>query len=145
MTSAAALDVLVVEDDRDDAQLTLKALRRANVALRIALMDDGVSALDFLFRTGEHAMRAPGPPPRVVLVDLVLPKLGGVEVIRRIKSDARTRTVPVVVWTASRERRDIDEAYARGANSYVVKPADHAELVDVVGDVVRYWMQVNKP
>ena len=136
--------VLLVEDNPDDAEFTLRALRQANVALHVAVADDGVTALDFLFCTGAHAARTPGILPRVVLLDLKLPKLDGLEVLRRIKADRRTRNVPVVVLTSSKEPRDIHEAYLRGANSYVVKPVEYAELVTKLGDLVRYWLQLNQ-
>ncbi len=142
--SEAAIDVLLVEDNPDDAEFTLRALRKANVALRIALVDDGVSALEFVFRTGAHAERMPPTLPRVVLLDLKVPKVDGLEVLRRIKSDPRTRALPIVVLTSSREQRDIREAYVRGANSYIVKPIEYAELIAKLGDLVRYWLQLNE-
>jgi two-component system, response regulator len=137
-------DVLLVEDNPDDAEFTLRALRKASVALHVAVAEDGVAALDFLFCTGAYASRSPDTPPRVVLLDLKLPKIDGLEVLRRVKSDPRTRSVPVVMLTSSKERRDIHEAYLRGANSYIVKPVEYAELVTKLGDLVRYWLEVNK-
>ena len=144
MTDGGGFDVLLVEDNPDDAEFTLRALRRANVALRVAVAEDGVAALDFLFCTGAHATRTPSTPPRVVLLDLKLPKIEGLEVVRRIKSDPRTHSVPVVVLTSSKERRDIHEAYLRGANSYIVKPVEYTELITKLGDLVRYWLQINQ-
>jgi two-component system response regulator len=138
------IDVLLVEDNPDDAEFTLRALRKANVALRVALVEDGVQALEFVFGTGEHAQRAGGSLPRVVLLDLKLPKIDGLEVLRRIKSDGRTRTLPIVVLTSSRERRDIQSCYMSGANSYIVKPVEYAELIAKLGDLVRYWLQLNE-
>jgi len=144
MTHSGPIDVLLVEDNPDDAEFTLRALRKANVALRTALVEDGVSALEFVFCTGAHAERAPQTLPRVVLLDLKLPKVDGLEVLRRIKSDPRTRALPIVVLTSSREQRDIREAYVRGANSYIVKPIEYAELIAKLGDLVRYWLQLNE-
>jgi two-component system response regulator len=144
MSDSDGIDVLLVEDNPDDAEFTLRALRRANVALRAAVAEDGVAALDFLFRTGTHVARSPAGPPRVVLLDLKLPKVDGLEVLRRAKADARTRSIPFVVLTSSKERRDIHEAYLRGANSYVVKPVEYAELITKLGDLVRYWLQLNQ-
>jgi len=144
MSGAGPVDVLLVEDNPDDAEFTLRALRKANVALRVALVEDGVSGLEFVFRTGAHAERAPAPLPRVVLLDLKLPKVDGLEVLRRIKSDPRTRALPIVVLTSSREQRDIREAFVRGANSYIVKPIEYAELIAKLGELVRYWLQLNE-
>ncbi len=144
MSEGSQIDVLLVEDNPDDAEFTLRALRKANVALQVALVEDGVSALEFVFRTGAHADRTPATLPRVVLLDLKLPKVDGLEVLRRIKSDPRTRALPIVVLTSSREQRDIHEAYIRGANSYIVKPIEYAELIAKLGDLVRYWLQLNE-
>src|SRR5512140_3199044 len=116
-----AIDVLLVEDNPDDAEFTLRALRKANVAVRLAHAEDGVQALEFMFASGRWSDR-PSAPPRVVLLDLKLPRIDGREVLRRIKSDARTRAVPVVVLTSSREPSDVQRSYELGANSYVVKP-----------------------
>ena len=138
------IDVLLVEDNPDDAEFTLRALRKANVALRIALVEDGVKALEFVFGTGSFAQRAGAPLPRVVLLDLKLPKVDGLEVLRRIKSDGRTRTLPIVVLTSSRERRDIEASYAAGANSYIVKPVEYGELIGTLSALVRYWLQLNE-
>lgn len=143
MSDVPGYDVLLVEDNPDDAGFTLRALRKANVALRIAVAEDGVAALDFLFCSGPHAGRTP-TPPRVVLLDLKLPRVDGLEVLRRIKRDARTRALPVVVLTSSKERRDIDEAYASGTNSYIVKPVEYAELIAKLGELVRYWIVINQ-
>jgi len=138
------IDVLLVEDNPDDAEFTLRALRKANLGLRVARVEDGVQALEFVFGTGSHAQRAGAALPRVMLLDLKLPKVDGLEVLRRIKSDARTRMLPVVMLTSSRERRDIDACYMAGANSYIVKPVEYAELIAKLGDLVRYWLQLNE-
>jgi two-component system, response regulator len=138
------IDVLLVEDNPDDAEFTLRALRKANVALRIAHVEDGVSALEFVFGTGVHARRAGGPLPRFMLLDLKLPKVDGLEVLQRIKSDPRVRVLPIIVLTSSRERRDIQQCYIHGANSYIVKPVEYAELIAKLGDLVRYWLQLNE-
>jgi len=138
------IDVLLVEDNPDDAEFTLRALRKANLGLRVARVEDGVQALEFVFGTGSHAQRAGAALPRVMLLDLKLPKVDGLEVLRRIKGDARTRLLPVVMLTSSRERRDIDACYLAGANSYIVKPVEYAELIAKLGDLVRYWLQLNE-
>jgi CheY-like chemotaxis protein len=139
------IDVLLVEDNPDDAEFTLRALRKANVALRVALVEDGVQALEFIFGTGSQAQRAGAALPRVVLLDLKLPKVDGLEVLRRIKGDPRTRALPTVMLTSSRERRDIQACYVAGANSYIVKPVEYAELIAKLGELVRYWLQLNEP
>jgi two-component system response regulator len=138
------VDVLLVEDNPDDAEFTLRALRKANVALNVAHVDNGVVALDFMFATGNYASRAGAALPRVVLLDLKIPRVDGHEVLRRIKGDMRTRLQPVVVLTSSRENRDIEESYAVGANSYIVKPVEYAELINTLGALVRYWLQLNE-
>jgi CheY-like chemotaxis protein len=138
------IDVLLVEDNPDDAEFTLRALRKANVALRIALVEDGVQALEFVFGTGGYAQRVGAALPRVVLLDLKLPKVDGLEVLRRIKGDPRTRALPTVMLTSSRERRDIQACYMAGANSYIVKPVEYAELIAKLGELVRYWLQLNE-
>lgn len=142
--SPEGIDVLLVEDNPDDAEFTLRALRRANVALRIVHAEDGVTALEYLFGGAGGAPRGPGNLPRVILLDLKLPRVNGLEVLQRIKSDPTTRGLPVVVLTSSRERRDLAESYRRGANSYVVKPVEYAELIAKLGEVTRYWLQLNE-
>jgi CheY-like chemotaxis protein len=138
------IDVLLVEDNPDDAEFTLRALRKANVALRVGLVEDGVQALEFIFGTGSQAQRAGAALPRVVLLDLKLPKVDGLEVLRRIKGDPRTRALPTVMLTSSRERRDIQACYMAGANSYIVKPVEYAALIAKLGELVRYWLQLNE-
>jgi two-component system response regulator len=142
--SADTIDVLLVEDNPDDAEFTLRALRRANVALNVAHVENGVVALEFMFATGSYTARAGATLPRVVLLDLKIPRVDGHEVLRRIKSDPRTRLQPVVVLTSSRERRDIEASYAVGANSYIVKPVDYPDLVSTLGALTRYWLQMNE-
>jgi two-component system, response regulator len=138
------IDVLLVEDNPDDAEFTLRALRKANVALRVAHVDDGVKTLEFVFGTGAYAERASAALPRLMLLDLKLPRVDGLEVLRRVKLDPRTRAMPVVVLTSSREERDIEEAYRLGTNSYIVKPVEYAELITKLSDLVRYWLQLNE-
>ena len=144
MAKPDVIDVLIVEDNPDDAEFTLRALRKANVGIAIALAEDGVKALEFLRGTGARAAHAGAPPPRLVLLDLNLPRIGGIEVLRRMRSDPRTRLLPAVVLTASRSERDVREAYTAGANSYIVKPDEYPTLVTVLGDTARYWLQINR-
>ena len=138
------VDVLLVEDNPDDAEFTLRALRKANVGIRVVQVDDGVKALEFVFGTGAYVRRTTANLPRVMLLDLKLPKVDGLEVLRRIKSDNRTRSLPIVVLTSSREPRDINQSYVLGANSYIVKPVDYPDLIAKLGDLVRYWLQLNE-
>ena len=139
------IDVLLVEDNPDDAEFTLRALRRAHVGLAIVHLEDGIQALEFVLGTGACAARATARLPRLMLLDLNLPRLDGFGVLRRLKTDVRGRMLPTIVLTASVEPRDVREAYRLGVNSYIVKPNDYAALVAKLGDLVRYWLQVNEP
>lgn len=133
MTPSA--EILLVEDNPSDAELALRALRTRNLADRVHHVSDGVEALAFL---------AASPRPKVVLLDLKLPKVDGLEVLQRLKSDERTRTLPVVVLTSSREERDVRESYERGANSYIVKPVDFEAFVAAVLNSASYWLHLNQ-
>lgn len=143
--SADDIDVLLVEDNPDDAEFTLRALRRAHVALAVVHLEDGIEALEFVLGTGAHAARADARLPRLMLLDLNLPRLDGLGVLRRLKADARGRVLPVIVLTSSVDPRDVREAYRLGVNSYIVKPGDYTALVAKLGDLVRYWLQINEP
>ena len=137
--------ILLVEDNPDDEALTLRALKRANVGNQIIVARDGVEALDYLMGTGTHAGRDTRDLPQVVLLDLKLPRIDGLEVLRRIRADERTRLLPVVILTSSNEERDRMEGYALGANSYVRKPVDFTEFVDAVRQLGLYWLLLNQP
>ena len=139
------IDVLLVEDNPDDAALTLRSLKKHNLADRVIVMQDGQEALDYIFGTGTYAARKVENRPKVVLLDLKLPKVDGLEVLERIKSDERTKSIPVVVLTSSGQDRDVEESYKRGANSYVVKPVDFSKFARAVADVGLYWTVVNEP
>lgn len=139
------IDVLLVEDNPNDAEFSLRALRKSVPSQRIAHVADGAQALDFLFATGAWAARATSRPPKVVLLDLKLPKVDGLEVLRRLKGDPRTRSLPVVVLTSSKEPRDVREAYDNGVNSFVVKPVNFDAFTAALADLARYWVQVNQP
>ena len=145
MNELSPLDILLVEDDPQDAELTTRALKARNLANRIIIVEDGAEALDFLHARGRHQERNVGERPRVVLLDLKLPKLGGLEVLKEMKADSRTRTIPVVILTSSREDPDIAAAYALGANSYVVKPVDFDHFAEAVSKLGLYWLLVNQP
>ncbi|MDE2293682.1 MAG: response regulator [Elusimicrobia bacterium] len=143
--SPRPIEVLLVEDDPRDRELDLRALRRHKLANNVQVAVDGQEALDFLFGEGGHAGRRLEDGPRVVLLDLKLPKVDGLEVLRRIRADPRTRALPVVVLTSSREERDIVESYALGVNSYVVKPVEFEKFAAAVADLGLYWLLLNEP
>lgn len=132
------VDILLVEDNANDAELTLRALKQRNLANQVYVCRDGAEAMDF-FSNGA------GPIPKVVLLDLKLPKVDGLEVLRRLKGEARTKAIPIVVLTSSREEPDIERAYALGANSYIVKPVDFEAFARAVSDVGLYWLLLNHP
>jgi two-component system response regulator len=138
-------EILLVEDDDADAELTLRALRKAGLAGGIRRAADGVEALDIVFCRGPHAGDSVGGGPRLVLLDLKLPRVGGHEVLRAIKSDVRTRATPVVVLSSSNHERDLAECYELGANSFIQKPIDPAEFLETVHQLGLYWMLVNQP
>ncbi len=136
--------ILLVEDTPQDEMLTLRALRKVNLANHVVVVRDGQQALDYLFKEGEFAGR-PGPDlPTVVLLDLGLPRLGGLEVLERLRADERTRYLPVAVLTSSDEERDRLQSYQNGANSFVRKPLDFAEFAEAVAKVGVYWLAVNQ-
>ena len=137
--------ILIVEDNADDEALTLRALRRANVGNEIVVRRDGAEALDYLLGTGAGAGKAPDTLPQVVLLDLKLPKIDGLEVLRRIRADGRTRLLPVVILTSSNEERDRIEGYRLGANSYVRKPVEFGAFVEAVRTLGLYWLLLNEP
>ena len=136
-------DILLVEDNPDDVELTLHAFKIANLANQVHVARDGVEALDFLFCTGPHAGRGIQNKPRLILLDLKLPRLDGHEVLKRIKSDPRTSAIPVVILTSSAEERDVMRTYEVGANSYIVKPVDFEQFTEAVRDIGKYWLEVN--
>ena len=140
-----AVEILLVEDNPSDVDLTLHALRHHKIANRIHVARDGEEALDFMFCRGAHSHRSIDRPPRLILLDLKLPKVDGLEVLRQLKSDPRTRTIPVVILTTSREERDVFTSYQTGVNSYIQKPVDFDQFRDVVKNLGLYWLLVNEP
>jgi len=144
MTEGEAVEVLLVEDNPADAELTMRALRKHQLANAVHIVRDGEEALDFLFCTGPYARRDPANDPRVILLDLKLPRVNGIDVLRRIKADPVKRSIPVVVLTSSQEERDLVETYRLGVNSYIVKPLDFEQFTEAVRQLGLYWLLLNK-
>ena len=144
MTNVTPIELLLVEDNPRDAELTLRALRSHHLANNIVHVKDGQEALDWLFGVGTHAGRDASNRPRVVMLDLKLPKVEGLEVLRALRADERTRFIPVVVMTSSREERDVVESYKLGVNSYVVKPVVFEAFSAAVAETGHYWLIVNQ-
>lgn len=139
------LEVLLVEDNMSDVELTIRALRKNNIANKIIHLRDGAEAIDFLFAQGEYANRNILNSPKLILLDLKMPKINGIQVLEKIKSDERTNKIPVVILTSSKEDPDIEKCYALGANSYVVKPVQFETFVKAVQDLGLYWLILNQP
>ena len=143
--SIAPRTILLVEDNPDDEELTLRALARNNIGNQVVVVRDGQDAIDWLEATGPYASRDPNDVPALVLLDLKLPKIDGLEVLRRLRADRRTAIVPVVILTSSKEDRDRASGYQGGANSYVQKPVDFTSFVDAVRQLGMYWLVLNEP
>ena len=145
MSEENAVEILIVEDTPEDLELALRALRKANLTNRIQIARDGAEAMEFIFAEGKYSGRKIEDGPKVVLLDLKLPKIDGMEVLRRIKSDPRTKTIPVVVLTSSKEQKDVVESYQLGVNSYIVKPVNFERFAAAVQDLGMYWLLLNQP
>jgi two-component system response regulator len=143
--STNEVDILLADDSQDDIDLTLHALRAENLANHVFVVRDGEEALEFLFCTGPHANRSFDHPPKLILLDLKMPKVDGMEVLRQIKGDPRTKTIPVVLMTSSREDRDMVNGYELGVNSYIQKPVDFGEFRKAVKSLGLYWLVTNRP
>ncbi|HEV8659124.1 MAG TPA: response regulator [Thermoanaerobaculia bacterium] len=138
------VEILLVEDNPHDLELTMRALRKGNLANNITAARDGAEALDFIFARGKYADRSVHDGPRVIFLDLKLPKVDGIDVLRAVKSDERTKKIPIVIITSSAEERDRVESYQLGANSYVVKPIEFDDFMKTITDLGFYWLAVNK-
>ncbi len=139
------IEILLVEDNPRDVEMTLRALKKRNLANKVQVVNDGAEALDFLFAKGKYSSRNLVDGPKVVLLDLKLPKVSGLEVLRKIKSDEVTKIIPVVVLTSSQEEKDLVESYKLGVNSYITKPVDFDKFIESVGELGLYWLLINKP
>lgn len=139
-----ALDILLVEDNATDAELCIRALKKHGLANDILWVQDGAEALDFVFRTGEYAGVPSGVRPKVILLDLRLPKVSGIEVLRKLKADEHARLIPVAVLTSSKEDEDLEECYRLGVNSYIPKPVEFEKFMDTIAKLGMYWMAINK-
>lgn len=137
--------ILLVEDNPDDVELTLRALKKNNITNEVVVVSDGVEALAYLFGTGTHAGRDMSIMPAVTLLDLKLPKVDGLEVLRRLRADERTKLIPVVILTSSKEQEDLVNGYSLGANSYVRKPVDFVQFTEAVRQLGLYWLLINEP
>jgi two-component system response regulator len=145
MNNLNAIDILIVEDNPQDAELTIRALKKNNLVNNLIVVDDGAEALDFVFCRNKFSKRDPSYPPKVILLDLKLPKVNGLEVLKILKSDALTHTIPIVIVTSSRQDPDIREAYRLGVNSYVVKPVNFDQFFEAVSKLSLYWLLINEP
>ena len=143
MSQYEQVEILLVEDNAEDAEMTMRALRKRNLANQLHWVKDGAEALDYLFGTGQYAGRDRNHPPKLVLLDIKMPKVDGIEVLRRIKA-SDLRTVPVVVMTSSNEERDVLESYRLGVNSYIVKPVQFEAFLDTVAKIGLYWVLTNR-
>jgi CheY-like chemotaxis protein len=139
------VEIVLVEDNPHDAELALRALKTYNLANNLIWLQDGVEALDFIFAHGQYSDRSIEDVPKVVLLDLKLPKVNGLEVLEKVKSDIRTKSIPIVVLTSSSEERDIITSYNFGVNSYILKPVDSDKFIEAIKEIGFYWLLLNKP
>ena len=138
------VEILLAEDNSEDAEMTMRALRRHNLANQVRWVKDGAEALDYLFCRDQYVGRDPSRPPKLVLLDIKMPKIDGIEVLRQLKADPTTRSIPVVVMTSSNEERDVLESYRLGVNSYIVKPVQFNQFIETVAKIGLYWLLTNR-
>jgi len=138
-------EIILIEDNPHDAELTIRSLKRNKIANDIHVIPNGAEALDFFFATGKYEGRDMKMTPKLVILDLKLPKVDGIEILRRVKSDERTKIIPIVVLTSSKEENDVVESYKLGANSYIVKPVDFQKFAESIRDLGLYWLLLNEP
>jgi two-component system, response regulator len=139
-----SVEILLVEDNMNDAELTIRALKKKNLANRLIHLKDGADAIDFIFAQGEYVGRDVLNIPKVILLDLKMPKVNGIEVLAKVRSDERTRKIPIVVLTSSKEDPDVNECYRLGANSYIVKPVEFDNFLQAVSELGLYWLLLNQ-
>jgi two-component system, response regulator len=144
MKNLNEIEILIVEDNPNDAEMAMRALKKNNLANNVLVVEDGEEALDFIFYRGQFANRSKNSRPKIILLDLKLPKVNGLEVLKAIKNNPKTKIIPVVVLTSSQEESDIVESYQLGVNSYIVKPVDFDKFVDAVKDIGLYWLLINQ-
>ena len=144
MNDYQQVEILLIEDNPIDAELTMRSLKKANFVNKLYWVKDGQEGLDFLYRTDAYAARDDDDHPKLILLDLKMPKVNGIEVLQRIKSDERLRSIPVVVMTSSNEQSDITESYRLGANGYVVKPVEFGAFAEAISKIGMYWLMVNR-
>ena len=138
------VEILLVEDNPNDLELTMRALKKNNLGNKVYAVKDGEEALNFIFSTGQYANRNINVPPKVIFLDLKLPKISGLEVLKKVKSDEKTKTIPIVVVTSSQETQDVKECYALGVNSFIQKPIEFDNFVKAISDAGLYWLIINK-
>jgi len=143
MTEHHEMDILFIEDNHHEAELTIRSLKKHNLVNKLKHIDDGAEALDFIFSKGIYSDRENSPTPKLIILDLKLPKVDGLEILRQLKADDRTKTIPVVILTSSQEERDVIESYRLGVNSYIVKPVNFESFTTAVADLGLYWMILN--
>jgi two-component system response regulator len=144
VNSYEEVEILLVEDNSKDAEMTQRALRKNNLGNKLHWVKDGAEALDYAFCRGEYSGRSAGRPPRLILLDIKMPKVDGIEVLRQLKADEKMRSVPVVVMTSSNEERDVVDSYRLGVNSYIVKPIEFSVFLEVVAKIGLYWVLTNR-